>query len=135
MIKVKKKADLNQLKSCPEISPAYYQLVEQYFLQLIEALCPPEINPEKYNLEKDGFIVVLGSEDDPHKLDQVGLPNGLTGSFFGPEWSEYHELPDGTNVYQIAYLMDNDFVMIYYLDNRLWQDDPDVQQFLRDTVG
>lgn len=131
MIKIKTQADLKQLECCSEISPNYYQLVEQYFYQLIEALCPPESDPNQYNLENDGYIVVLDSQDDPHNLLQVGLPDGLC-SFPGPEWSEFHELSDGTNVYQIAFLMDNDYVMIYYMDNRLWQDDPVIQQFLQD---
>lgn len=132
MIKIKTKADLEELIVCTEISPAYYQLVEQYFLQLIEALCPPEFNPDQYSLENDGYIVVLTREDNPHKLGQTGLPDGLANSFPGPEWSEYHELSDDTYVYQIAYLMDNDYMMIYYMDDCLWQDDPVMQQFLQD---
>lgn len=132
MIKIKTKADLNQLKSCTEVSPAYYQLVEEYFSQLIEELCPEDYDPDLYNLERDGYIVVLTSEDNPHKLAEVGLPNGIANSFPGPEWSEYHELSDGTNVYQIVYMMTNDFFMIYYLDACLWPNDPIMQQFLQD---
>lgn len=132
MIIIKTQADLKQLECCSEISPEYYQLVEQYFYQLIEALCPPESDPEQYNLENDGYIVVLDSQDDPHKLPTAGLPDGLANSFPGPEWSELYELADGTNVYQIAFMMDNDYMMIYYMDNRLWEDDPVIQQFLQD---
>lgn len=132
MIKIKTKANLEKLRTCTEVSPAYYQLVEQYFFQLIESLCPPELNPDQYNLDNDGYIVVLTSQDDPHKLAEVSLPDGLAQSYPGPEWSECHELSDGTNVYQIAFMMDNDFIMIYYMDSRLWQDDPIMQQFLHD---
>ncbi len=130
MIKIKTKADLEQLRACPEVITDYYELVENYFLQLIDALCPPEADPDLYSLENDGYIVVLDSRDDPHHLSSVGLPDGLANSFPGPEWSEFHELPDGTNVYQIAYMMDNDYIMIYYMDNRLWQNDPVIRQFL-----
>lgn len=132
MIKIMTKADLDQLKACAEISPDYYQLVEQYFFDLVDALCPPESDPDQYNLKNDGYIVVLNSQDDPHNLAQTGLPDGLACSFPGPEWSEYYCLPDGSAVYQIAYMMDNDYVMIYYFESHLWQDDPVIQQFLQD---
>ena len=132
MITIKTKDDLDNLRRCPEVSPEYYQLVEQYALQLIGELCPPEYDPDLYSLEKDGYIVVLEKQDNPHQLSEVGLPDGIAQSFYGPEWSEYHALPDGTNVYQIAYLINNDFCMIYYMDASLWPDDPLIQDFLRD---
>lgn len=132
MIKIKTKADLEHLRNCREVSTAYYELVELYFKQLVDALCPPEEDSDLYNLENDGYIVVLDSRDDPHRLSSVGLPDGLANSFPGPEWSEYHELPDGTKVYQIAYMMDNDYVMFYYIWDQLWLNDPVIQQFLAD---
>lgn len=132
MIEIKTQADLKQLQTCGEISSEYYQLVEQYFYQLIETLCPPKSDPVTYSLENDGYIVVLLSQDDPHDLFEVGLPEGLAGSFFGPEWSELHELSDGSKVWQLAYMMDNDYMMFYYLELTLWRDDPIVQQFLED---
>lgn len=132
MIKVKTKEDLELLRSCPEVSPAYHELVEQYFQQLLESLCPFGLDPYLYSLEKDGYIVVLESRDDPHRLEEVGLPDGIAQSCYGPEWSEYHELADGTKVYQIAYLMSNEFVMTYYMDAALWPDDPIIQRFLQD---
>lgn len=132
MIKIKTIADLIKLKIHPEVNPDYYQLVEGYFSQLIEELCPEDCNPDLYNLERDGYIVVLTSDDDPHKLAEVGLPDGIANSFPGPEWSEYHELSDGTNVYQIVYMMTNDFFMIYYMNEQLYPDDPVIQQFLQD---
>lgn len=134
MIKIQIKSDLRQLENCPSISPDYYNLVELYFLQLVEALCPLDGDPEKYSLENDGYIVVLTSDDNPHQLAEVGLPDGIANTFPGPEWSEFHELSDGTGVYQIVYLMDNDFIMSYYIDDRLWQDDPIIQQFLREQA-
>lgn len=129
MIKIKTKDDLAQLKLCPEISPAYYQLVEKYFFQLTEPFCSPELVPYFYDPENEGYIVVLESRDDPHRLGEVGLPDGIALSFYGPEWSEYHELSDGTCVYQVAYLLTNDFIMIYYMDAELWPDDPVMQDF------
>lgn len=134
MVKIKTKADLKRLETCPAISPAYYNLVELYFLQLVDALCPMEADPEKYSLENDGYIVVLECTDDPHQLQKTGLPLGLVNSFPGPEWSELHELADGTRIYQLAYLMDNDFMMFYYFDELLWHDDPLIQQFLREQA-
>lgn len=131
MIKIKTKSDLEQLKSTAKVSSDYIVLVESYFLQLLEALCPPEFASDQYDLERDGYVVVLESSDDPHNLAQVGLPHGLS-SFPGPEWSEFHELADGNKVWQFAYLMDNDFVMIYYFNDCLWPDDPVMQQFLED---
>lgn len=135
MIKIKTKSDLKLLESCPDISPAYYNLVELYFLQLMEALCPPESDPEQYNLENDGYIVVLECQDDPHNLPQVGLPLGLAESFPGPEWSELHELPDGTKIHLFAYMMDNDYMMFYYFDSHLWRDDQVIQQFLQEQAA
>lgn len=135
MIKIKTKSDLKRLEACLEISPAYYNLVELYFLQLIEALCPPESDPEQYSLENDGYIVVLECHDDPHNLQNVGLPLGLAESFPGPEWSELHELPDGTKIYQLAYMMTNDYMMFYYFDDRLWRDDQIIQQFLKEQAA
>ena len=132
MIKIKIKSDLDKLKNHPEISPAYFQLVEEYFSQLIEELCPPDYDPDLYDLERDGYIVVLTNNDNPHKLAEVGLPDGIANSFPGPEWSEYHELSDGTKVYQIVYMMTNDFFMIYYMNEQLYPNDPIIQQFLMD---
>lgn len=134
MIKIKTKSDLKRLESCPDISPAYYNLVELYFLQLIESLCPPEADLEKYSLENDGYIVVLEYSDNPHNLQKTGLPLGLVNSFPGPEWSELHELADGTRVYQLAYLLDNDFMMFYYFTDCLWRKDPLMQQFLKEQA-
>lgn len=131
MIKIKTQANLKQLQNCSEISPEYYQLVEQYFFQLIEALCPPEFDPTTYNLENDGYIVLLNSWDNPHNLSEVGLPDGIAQSFFGPEWSEFHQLSE-TTICQIAYMYDNDFIMIFFLDQAHWTHDPIMQQFLQD---
>lgn len=137
MIKIKTQADLIQLQSCPEISAAYYQLVANYTFQLIESLRPPELDPTQYSLENDGFVVVLTSEDNPHKLAEVGLPDGIANSFPGPEWIEFHELSDGTGtgVYQIVYMIDNDTIFIYYMDKNLWLDDPIIQQFLQEQAA
>lgn len=134
MVKIKTKSDLKRLETCPGISPDYYNLVELYFLQLVDALCPMEADPEKYSLENDGYIVVLECTDDPHNLQKTGLPLGLVNSFPGPEWSELHELADGTRIYHLAYLLDNDFMMLYYFDELLWHDDPVIQQFLREQA-
>lgn len=135
MIKIKTQADLKQLKSCAEVSPDYYQIVAHYTLQLIESLCPLEIDPTQYNLENDGIVVVLTSEDNPHKLAEVGLPDGIANSFPGPEWIEFHELSDGTGVYQIVYLFDNSYAVTYYLEKNLWLDDPIIQQFLQEQIA
>ncbi len=134
MVIIKTKADLKRLETCPAISPDYHNLVELYFLQLVDALCPLDGDPEKYSLEDDGYIVVLECSDDPHNLQKFGLPLGLVNSYPGPEWSELHELADGTRVHQLAYLLDNDFMMFYYLDDGLWHDDPIMQQFLREQA-
>lgn len=134
MIKIKTKADLKRLETCPSVSPAYYNLVELYFQQLVEALCPLDADLEKYSLENDGYIVVLECSDDPHSLQKIGLPLGLVNSFPGPEWSELHELADGTRVYQLAYLLDNDFMIHFYFDSGLWHDDPVMQQFLQEQA-
>jgi hypothetical protein len=131
MIKIKTQADLKQLQTCCEISPEYYQLVEQYFYQLIEALCPLDSDPATYNLENNGYRVVLNSWDNPHKLREVGLPDGIAQSFFGPEWSEFHQLSDQT-ICQIAYMYDNDFIKMYFLNQAHWTHDPIMQQFLQD---
>ncbi len=134
MVIIKTKTDLKQLETCPAISAAYYNFVELYFLQLVDALCPLDADPEKYSLENDGYIVVLECTDDPHNLQNVGLPLGLAESFPGPEWSELHELSDGTKIVQIAYMMANDYMMFYYFDDRLWRDDQVIQQFLREQA-
>lgn len=134
MIKIKTKADLTKLKASAEISPAYYDLVETYFLQLVESLCPPDVDPGAYSLELDGYIVVLQSQDDPFRLPEVGFPDGLVSSFPGPEWMELHCLADGLQVLQIAYLLDNDFMMIFYVDQALWQADPLLVDFVQDNL-
>jgi hypothetical protein len=134
MIIIKNKNDLDELKESNLISADFYNLVENYFKSLIKGLCPPEEDPDLYNLEKDGYIVVLEEQDNPHSLPKVGLPNGIAHSYLGPEWTEYYQLDDGTNVYQIAYLMDNDFIMIYYINEKFWKDDPIIQEFLQDQL-
>lgn len=111
MIEIKTMADLNQLKT--RISAPFYDVVEEFVLQLLESLTSLDMSPDQYCLENDGYVVVFEQNDTGEKVP--GLINGLINSFPGPEWIEFLPLSCG-NVYQLAYMLDNDFIMIYYLE-------------------
>jgi hypothetical protein len=128
MIKLTTKADPGQLRTCADINPDYYRAVEKHLDQLIAALAPPDADPAQYTLEQDGYLVLGEAGDDRRQLQSVGLPTGLLNSW--PEYIEVLTLADDSKMYRTAIMYDNDYMMLFYIDSRLFADDQEYQQFL-----
>lgn len=135
MFKINNVADLERFKASGLFSPAYCNVIEEYFLQLIESLLPPDVEAIDYSLESsnEGYFIVLQAGDNPHSLPSVGLPEGLVNSFPGPEWVETINLSD-TTVYRLFYLYDNEFFALFHFDSRLWPTDTELHSFLSEQL-
>lgn len=131
MIKLKKIEDLKLLNR-PDVSEDMRIIVGGYLRLLVDSLCPEEADVDSYNLEKDGYIVVLTAEDNPDSLKEVGLSEGLMGGF-SPEWVEMNTFENET-VYSLGFMYDNDFMMIFYLSDTLFKDRTDLYEYLQDHI-
>jgi len=129
LIKIKTMSDLNQL-NIPEIGEEYRKLVSDYTKLLISSMLSLEDDENEYSLENDGYVVVITKDDDIDNLHGVGLNGSLCDPDAWPEWVERHDFSNGESFYQIAFMMDNDFIMIFYLDAKLLKNDPKAKEYL-----
>ena len=130
---VKTLQDRRELKRQDSISKALFDHIEEYFFELVESLSEgKDIN--EFSLEESGYMVILEKGDDVRNLEEVGLnpkDKGLLGTY--PEWVEVKKLSDGSEIYQIGVLYNNDYMQLFY--SYRGQFDKEVEEFLADEAG
>lgn len=110
---IKTEQDLKTLEEAdalPESLLKYFQNEFQMFREALSALVD-----QTFDLYEHGYIVLLEPGDNVRDLREVGLnwvDRGLLGSL--PEYVHRMKLEDGTEVYRIGILYDNDFMMLFY---------------------
>ncbi|WAH38843.1 hypothetical protein [Alicyclobacillus dauci] len=97
--------DLKNLKS--HLPRSYYQVIEAYFMELMEASYQPE-NDEDFEFILDsGHIVIIEATDNQESLQPL-----LTS---WPEYAQLIQLDDGSEeMWKIVCLFDNDHIMSYF---------------------
>lgn len=110
---IKTRQDLKALEEAnalPESLLKYFQDEFQMFQEALSGLVD-----QTFDLYVHGYIVLLEPGDNVRDLREVGLnwvDRGLLGSL--PEYVHRMTLDDGTEVYRIGVLYDNDFMMLFY---------------------
>jgi len=135
MIKIKTKADLQILKESKQISRDFYQAIAKQFYELMQAFQEfdeSDQSEDKFSLEEFGYLVILTTSDNIHELTSVGLPCGLVNSW--PEYIDPVALEHGV-AYNIAVMYDNEFMMFFWVDSNLYQQDELFHAFLSDYLG
>jgi len=130
---IKKLSDIERLRVRKLVDKNLLNHLETYFRELHGSLGNGDAL-EKFSLEEHGYIVILESGDDARGLADVGLnpeEGGILGSC--PEWVEVKTLDDGTNLYQIGVLYNNEYMMIFY--SKVSQFDEEIENFLLEHSG
>ncbi|MFE0555073.1 hypothetical protein ACFW1P_03925 [Paenibacillus sp. NPDC058910] len=123
--------DLNVLRRAGALPAALLDQVEDYFNKLRLEL--ENDAGSEFRLGRHGYIVFLEAGDNVRDLGSVGLNHeegGLLGSC-----SEYVELLDVgevLQVYKIAVLYDNDYMMTFFTQDGAH--DEEVEQWLKDQA-
>ncbi|MGI6558066.1 MAG: hypothetical protein ACOX20_03615 [Limnochordia bacterium] len=110
---IKTENDIHALKKAAVLTPSLLDFLEVELQKLIEAFGDLEIE-RPLDLMEYGYIVLLEPGDNVRDLREVGLDwvdQGLLGSL--PEFVERERLSDGTEIYRIGVLYDNDYMMIF----------------------
>ncbi|TDF88860.1 hypothetical protein [Paenibacillus piri] len=128
---IKTKQDIVILCRAEVLPSALLNQIEDYFNQLRVELEDGE--ESEFHLGRHGYIVVLEAGDNVRDLGNVGLSRengGLLGSF--PEYVELLDLGEGLQVYKVAVLYDNDYLMTFFM--LAGAHDEEVEQWLRDQA-
>ncbi|MGI6558077.1 MAG: hypothetical protein ACOX20_03670 [Limnochordia bacterium] len=111
---IKTKEDLQVLERARVLPQPVFNYLSQQFHQLEEALHDPnDVSP--FDLYDHGYIVLLEPGDNVRDLREVGLHcmhEGLLGSL--AEYVERVRLEDGTELYRVGVLYNNDYMMFFY---------------------
>lgn len=102
--------DLERANALPEALLTYFRKEFRMFQEALNGLVD-----QTFDLYEHGYIVLLEPGDNVRDLREVGLnwvDRGLLGSL--PEYVHRMTLDDGTEVYRIGVLYDNDFMMLFY---------------------
>ena len=109
---VKRMVDIEILKQKCDLSKAYMNFLEEYFLQLFESSGEGE-DLDVFSLEQDGYIVILEARDNLRELRNVGLKDGgLFGTF--PEYIEKETLADGKQLWKIGVFHGSGSMQIFF---------------------
>jgi len=116
MIEIKTKRDIQRAREEKRLRPAVEEYLREYFGMLYENLSEPEETVDEFSLEEHGYLVLLEPGDDPRKVEKTGLrrENGLIGSEV--DLAERIALKDGTAIYLLGVVFNNEYMMIYILD-------------------
>ena len=130
---IKSEEDIHLLKKHEVLEEEHLKEVEEYFEQLYQALGRGEAY-EEFRLDwPEGFIVFVEEGDNLRDLSTVGLnfgDGGLLGSM--PEYVEEIKM-EGSNLYKVSVLLDNECVMTYYV--KKGHLDEEVEGWLADEAG
>lgn len=129
---IKSIQDIYELRNANLFSESYLDYLQRFLEQLFEALSDGE-SIEHFSLEEHGYFVILEEEDNLRDLRDVGLnpqDQGLLGSF--PEYIEKEILADGLEIYKIAVLYDNDYMMFFF--SVVGQHDFEFEEWLKDNL-
>lgn len=110
---IKTRQDLKALEEANALPESLLKYFQDEFQMFQEALCG--LVDQTFDLYVHGYIVLLEPGDNVRDLREVGLnwvDRGLLGSL--PEYVHRMTLDDGTEVYRIGVLYDNDFMMLFY---------------------
>ena len=100
------------LKQKCDLSKAYLNFLEDYFLQLFESFGEGE-DLDVFTLEQDGYIVILEPRDNLRELRHVGLKDGgLFGTF--PEYIEKESLEDGKQLWKVGVFHGSGSMQIFF---------------------
>ena len=127
---IKTMRDLCQLRGA--MKSALLSHLTEYLEALRESL-EPDTAMEQFSLARHGYIVILEASDDVRDLREVGMrpeQKGLLGSW--PEWVELVTLEDGSTIYRIGIMYDNDFMMLFY--SSPGQFDEQVEEWLAEQL-
>lgn len=123
-------ADLRSVSN--SLPKPYIQRLVADFSMLQRALADGE-SLDEFSLQDHGYLVILENGDDVRDLSEVGLnpeDEGLLGSM--PEYVETLSLGDNLQVYKIAVLYDNDYMMFFY--SQVGIHDEEVEEWLREQA-
>ena len=113
MIEIKTLDDIKEVRRKKTIENDLLDYLEDYLQQLNNVL-EPETDVYKFSLERHGYFVVLEESDDIEVLKDVGLTEGLLGSFL----EQVEKLNLGKEYYKIDILYNNEYMMIFYVPVR-----------------
>ena len=114
MIEIKTLDDINEVRKNKTLASELLNYLEDYLRQLNHTL-EPETEVDKFSLEIHGYFVILEKGDEIGKLKEVGLTEGLLGSW--PECVEKLSLGD-KEYYKIDILYNNEYMMIFYVPSK-----------------
>lgn len=123
--------DLKVLKNAEAIESKYLEEVEKQFLYLYQNLSDNEGQLlSEFNLEDEGYIVILEKGDNLRSLALVGLDanGGLLSAT--PEFINKIELETMT-VFEIAVVYNNEFCMTFYLSKEIC--DEEVMEWIEEN--
>lgn len=124
--------NIRELQKDNLLPQKYLKYIEKFFYQQYKVLADKE-TIENFSLEKYGYIVILESNDDVRDLRETGL-NAQTGGLLGasPEYVELETLEDGTQIYKVAILYNNEYIMFFF--SEVGQFDEEVESWLKEQV-
>lgn len=128
---IKTQEDIDVLYRARALPTALLDQVEDYFKQLRIEL-EDEVGND-FHLNSHGYIVVLEVRDNVRDLGNVGL-NSESGGLLGSclEYVELLDLDKGLQVYKVAVLYDNDYLMTFF--TQAGAHDEEVEQWLKDQA-
>ena len=113
MIEIKTLDDINEVRKNKTLASELLDYLEGYLKQLNKTL-EPETEVDKFSLEEHGHFVILEEDDEIEKLKEVGLTEGLLGSFL----EQVEKLNLGKEYYKINILYNNEYMMIFYVPSK-----------------
>lgn len=134
MIEIKNLADIDRLKDKKQYSDDFIIYIKDYFKKIWESLGDYEAI-EEFSLKYHGYIVILEETDNIYDLSEVGLnkeDDGLLGAI--PEWTEIREFKDGSFYYEILILYNNEYAMIFYIEEKIVNKKPDLKEWIEKSI-
>jgi hypothetical protein len=128
---IKIQLDIDVLRRARALPASFLNQIEYYFNQLRVEL--EDEAESEFRLGRHGYIVVLEVGDNVRDLSNVGLDregNGLLGSY--PEYVELFNVGEGLQMYKVAVLYDNDYLMTYF--TQAGAHNEEVEQWLKDQA-
>ena len=111
---IKTEEDLQVLERAQVLPQPLFAYLTREFHRLQQALSDPD-DDAPFDLYDHGYMVLLEPGDNVRDLREVGLnrvDRGLLGAM--PEYVDRVRLEDGTKLYRIGVLYNNDYMMFFY---------------------
>lgn len=127
---IKKISDILNLQQSGSLDDSYLEYLKNYLTLLHESL-GNRVSIEHFSLEEHGYLVILEKDDDVRNLKEMDLNPDQSGLLdCWPEFVEVETLNNGTQLYKICVLYDNDYMMFLY--SLVGQFDDEVENWLKE---